>query len=96
MSNKKTSSAKVEKLAVTVAEAAKQYDVSEEHILGWINSKDATKRLPAINVANTRIRPRWRIPIAELQAFMAARLNFESAPKPAPATRRSKPKRQYV
>ena len=80
----------------TVQKAAKLYEISEEHLLGWINHKDSAKRLPAVNISNTGNRPRWRIEIAKLDEFLAERSNVQSLPRTVPKRRPPKPSRQYV
>lgn len=82
--------------AGTVTEISDWYCITEEHILGWINHADESKRLPAINIANTTRRPRWRIKIVDLEAFLAKRSNQAKQTSPRKAPRRQKPQRQYV
>ena len=80
------------KKAATVREVSDWYGITQEHILKWI----ATKKIKAINIANTSIRPRWRIPIKPLEAFLESRSNQTGETDKKSPKRRKKPSRQFV
>ncbi len=72
--------------SLSVAQIAEHYGVTVHTVLGWIRSGE----LRAVNVGRRPDgkKPRWRIPLAALEAFEAARTPTAPAPR---ARRRKRP-----
>jgi excisionase family DNA binding protein len=67
---------------LTPPEVARHLRVNADKVLAWIRSGE----LRAVNVATGLAgRPRWRVSLADLKAFIARR-----SARPAPAPRRRK------
>ncbi len=67
----------------TAEQVAEALGVNQCKVLGWLHSG----QLRGINVAaSAGGRPRWRIRLADLEKFLAAR----AAPRPMPTQRRRK------
>jgi hypothetical protein len=77
--------------SLTVNEVAARYAVSRPVVLGWIRAGD----LHAVNAARSTkpgARQRWRITLADLAAFEAARQNGQQIDvTPAAPVRQSRP-----
>ena len=74
---------------ITTAVAAERLTTTRDHIVDLINKGI----LPAVNISTGR-KPRWRIPQADFDAFLAARTH-RAPPTPA-RTRRRKPAKPPV
>ena len=59
---------------LTPREICERLGIGMEPVLAWIHRGE----LRAANVSNSPSRPRWRIAIGDLQAFLDARSNQQS------------------
>ena len=78
------------RLYATTAQVARDLGVNQSKVLGWIKRGE----LAAVNVANrANGRPRWRIPAASFEAFVARR---SAAPTPKVTRRRKSPQKHII
>lgn len=83
----------VERTHLTPPVVAQMLGSSPESILSLIHSGE----LPAVNLSQGGLRPRWRISKKDLTAFLAARSNQVPEVKPGPrANAIPKPSKRFV
>jgi len=63
---------------LTPPQLAEEIGVHADRVRGWI----ATGELRAVNLADSKARPRWRIHREAIEAFLAGRSNAPAADRP--------------